>query len=163
MKKHIASPQGLTLVELLISLALAASLLTAMFGLLSSSLKTGMFDRSQIELQQTARIALDMMVRELRFSRTVSLPDSTSLAFTVPRSDGSYDTIHYFQDSDGILRRNHGGGNQPVTGGNGVKVAINLSWADTSQRIICLALTATDEVTGRSYTLQTKVLGLNIP
>lgn len=162
MRQFISLEHGATLVELIVVMLITASLLAAITGVLFSSLQAWTIGRSRTELQQTARIAVDMMVRELRYAQAVNLNSNRSLTLILPRRDGATDVITYYQDDNGILRRNHGGGDQPVTGGNRVKVAVDFSWADASWRTITIVLTTTDDQTKQNYQLQTAVLSLNV-
>lgn len=127
MIKSIRSERGTTLIELIVAMLLTVTVLAAISGILSSSLQAWIAGRSRTELQQTARIAIDMMVREMRYAQTLKLNSNLSLTVKIPRNGGMTDTITYYQDSNGVLRSNQGGGDQPVTGGNNVKVAVNFS------------------------------------
>src|SRR6266849_3626258 len=57
---------GLSLAELLVSLAVLGLVLAGIFGILHVSLKAHGSGAGRVEAQQAARVALERMVRELR-------------------------------------------------------------------------------------------------
>ena len=76
MARVAGAPRGFTLVELLVSLALAALLLAAMSGLVRNTLGTDEIVAERNELQRDARFALERMVRTVSHSRKLLLPQN---------------------------------------------------------------------------------------
>lgn len=171
MKKYFSNEAGITLVELIIGMALTVLLMTGIFSLLSTSLQAWQLGSRKIEVQQTARFALDSVTRELRYATNVTIDDNKSgIIFNENKTSSSENVIHIYSDSNGILRRENkttGGGQQPITGGNNVKVVTSFAIDASDNRTISIALTATDTFTDKlarqSITLKTTVVGLNVP
>lgn len=63
---HRSSEQGVTLVELLVTIAILTTVLGGIYGLLESAYRTYNHTRAKLESQQTARIALDYITYRLR-------------------------------------------------------------------------------------------------
>jgi len=66
--------RGLTLIELLISLSILSVVVTMVSGLLLSSLRSQGYSAQQDALLQTARLAMERMVRHTRQANRVLLP-----------------------------------------------------------------------------------------
>jgi len=60
--------RGFTLIELLISMAVGLALLAAMYGVFTAHQKTFGTQELIAEMQQNARVAIDMMTREIRMA-----------------------------------------------------------------------------------------------
>ena len=179
MKRRV-SQAGFTLIELSIGLLLTGILMAALFGLLSSSLDSRMHGDSRMEMQQTARYAMDLMVRELEYATCITAVTPTSITFQTEQFGTK--TITYSlapgAKNASILRRNQkdSSGDQPVTGG-GDRVIISISelvfetliTSSSGQPLsVGIQLTATDlavnDLAKRpSYQLRTAVTGMNIP
>ena len=72
---------GTSLLEVLIGLLLVALLLSGLWGLLYTAGQAWRLGVSKLELQQTARYALDIMVRDLRYGENFILEDETHLDY----------------------------------------------------------------------------------
>ncbi|HEY3423197.1 MAG TPA: prepilin-type N-terminal cleavage/methylation domain-containing protein, partial [Negativicutes bacterium] len=72
MKKE-ANQRGFTLIELMISLALTVMLLYGVSGILASSLQLWKFNGGKMEIQQTARYAVDCIVRDLQYAWKIDI------------------------------------------------------------------------------------------
>lgn len=100
---------GFSLVEILISLALMAALLTSVAAAIQASLQSYRENETITEASQTARSCLARMMREVRTADEV---DSTSARLTIlPPADGSGLTQIQYELSGGALyyRRTVGG------------------------------------------------------
>lgn len=82
MKKHLTAEQGLTLLELLIGITLTIFLLPGMLNLFTTSITIWNTEKSRTNLQQTARIAVDKVMREIRYAQDISLNHTKSLIIT---------------------------------------------------------------------------------
>lgn len=78
MRKYLSGNAGFTLIELVIGMTIAVMLMSAVFGILSVSLTSSRTGKAKVEAQETARTALDAMVREIRID---------ALDITVPAAD----------------------------------------------------------------------------
>ena len=121
---------GFTIVELLVALMVASLVVAATFTVLRQGEQGYLFAAAQLEAQQNARVALERMAREIRaagfdptgagFPAIVS-PAPTS--FTIQNDwngngviDANNEIVTYLLRST-TLRRNAGGGAQPVIEG----------------------------------------------
>lgn len=82
MKNHLKSSQGFTLLELVIGITLTMILLPGMLNLFSTSITIWNIEKNRTPLQQTARIALDRVMAELRYAQDISLIHTQSLKIT---------------------------------------------------------------------------------
>jgi len=166
--------QGFTLVELLVGLVITVVLLSGVLGILGVSVRAWGAGRSQVEVQQTARYAIDLMSRELRYadSRGYSLPDSRTIVFYDLRTGNQLK--YNVSTTDFILYRENlttGGGPQPITGANVQNVnnvQINndgsalFSFPTPGDNLtVSITLKATDTFTGQTAVLRTAVSSLS--
>lgn len=125
--------RGFTLIELLIGIALSGIVISAIYSLYISQSKSYTIQGQIAEMQQNARVAMDMMVRDIRMAgydpteaagAGIVAASSNSIQFTADLNDDgdtsdSNENITYSLydsggDGDQDLGRNTGGGNQPV-------------------------------------------------
>lgn len=170
---------GFTLAELTVALALTAILLAALLSLLSTSLNSWQAGSTRTELQQTARYAVDMMVRELQYANSIIINSETSL--TLQTNQYQSKTVTYFLDSNSnppILRRNQhdNSGSLPVTGdGSLPNVGVTVEFKplkyvngnDAIVKTVGITLKAWDDTQKdaakqQAYKIQTAVTGINV-
>lgn len=171
MSNYLKFQKGITLVELVISMGLMVLLMTAALNLMVNSLQTWQINSRRIEVQQTARFALDSIVRELRFATDVVVDiDHKGILYRINESAYSEDNIYISCRNDGILRRKNisdGGGAQPITGENKVMVNVAFELDSKDNRTVNIILTATDSFNDnlprQTTTLKTSVVSLNVP
>ena len=122
--------EGFTLVELLVSLAVIGLVLAATFSVLYQSQQAYLLGVAGLEAQQSARVALERMAREIQAAgfdptgaRFPAIVNPTPTSLTIQRDlnrngviDASGETVTYLL-RDTTLRRNAGGGAQPVIEG----------------------------------------------
>jgi len=125
-----AGSRGYALAELLVTLALVGIVVAALTGLFQQGEQAVLFGTSRLEAQQSARVALERLGRELRGAgidpRGTGFPplvNPTSTGFTIQNDlngdgviAGNPETITYSLTGR-TLRRNAGGGAQPVVDG----------------------------------------------
>lgn len=174
MKKFYCNQQGFTLAELIISMSLSVLLLAGIGSLLSVNIQSWLSGSSRTEVQQTARYAMDMMVRELRYAKNFTSESAYSNKHSILFEDISTPTpkkYRYFLDTTNhILYRKPvipDGSQQPVTGINvngSTNVVINTNnetlFEVLDNNTAVITLTATDTVRNQSYTLRSVVYGL---
>ena len=113
--------RGFTLTELLVVTAVLGLMLTAVGSLMMSSQQAYSFGSNRVEAQQNARVALDLMTRELRGAQSITaLGGASDITFTV--CDASSMTTCtpvsvQYQLSSGNLNRISGGVTETVIGG----------------------------------------------
>lgn len=97
MKKYLTTDQGFTLLELIIGITLTLLLLPGMLNLFSTSITILNTEISRTNLLQTARIAVDGVLREIRYAQDISLNHTKSL--TITKLNGETNT---FQLGEGL-------------------------------------------------------------
>ena len=78
MMKIISNNQGFTLIELLISFALVGFVLASLYTFYLTGLRSWQRGTAAMEAQQSARIAVDMIITELRYAHELSLHNYNS-------------------------------------------------------------------------------------
>lgn len=120
----------MSLAELLVALALVGMVLAGVFGILDQGQRLHAFGAARVESQQTARIALERLAREIRHAGegqagadfpavSVAEPSRIVLHFDV-NGDGliaaNGETVTWLLRGR-VLRRDAGGGAQPIING----------------------------------------------
>lgn len=170
MEQNTGRQNGFTLIELIITMGLTVLLLTCLFTLLSTSLKSWAVGSSRTELQQTARYAIDTLTRDLQFATDIQIPDTKGLEIRTSKYGTANQKINYSVDSTGstkTLRKNSndGSGWQPVTGGGNTPVSVDISFSNLtptsgSIKTVGIELTATDQ--NQDYKMTTAITGIYI-
>lgn len=165
----------MTLIELILGLMLTMLLLSGIFGLLTTSIGAWRAGSSRSELQQTARFAVDSMVRDLRYGDNFVLESNTSITYRNIKPGNQYGNTYRYHVStnDHILYKtgiHPPSFSQPVTGNNitgASKIVINpddqviFTQPDLNNpNIIAITLKAKDTLTGHSFVLYSAVASL---
>ncbi len=130
MPQRWGGPEGVALPELLVALAVVGMVLAALTGLLQQGEQAYRVGTGRLEAQQNARVAVERLARELRGAgfdptgaRFSALVNPTPTGFTIQNDlngdgviAGNRERITYSL-TGGTLRRNAGGGAQPVIEG----------------------------------------------
>lgn len=171
MKKILQRQQGFTLVELLVGMSLMVLLLAGIFGLLFTSFKAWQTGSNRTDIQQNARYAMDIMIRDLQYASKITIntpPNSIDLwtnKYGTANQRITYNRVLTSNPTPSryVLTRDlhNGAGGQPVTGGGEVVVTVSsLRFTDltptghSGTKTVGIILTAQDDA-GRSYTLET--------
>ena len=176
MNSRFRRQAGFTLIELMIVLTITVVLLSAMVPLLSTSLQAWRNGSSRSELQQTARFAVDSMVRDLRYGSDYEKVSDWEITFT---NSAKSPAAYRLNTSTHILYEVTNGSSQPLTGMN-VKNSTNVevygdygvsqalfhipaaeSGKEEADRPVEIYLRAIDTVTGQSVTIHTTVQGIS--
>ena len=113
--------RGFSLAELLIVIALLGLMLTGLLAVQMQGQKSYLIGSHRVEAQQNGRVALELMVRELRSAQSVNaIPNATDMTFV----DENGSTIQY-QLTGSVINRITGGVTTPLIGG---VVAFNLTY-----------------------------------
>ncbi|HEY1324677.1 MAG TPA: hypothetical protein VGF32_30740 [Streptosporangiaceae bacterium] len=128
----MARPRGYSLVDLLVALAVGGGVLAATAMLLHQGLQAWVWGSARVEAQQSARYALDRLAAELReagYDPTVAgldpvvIAEPARVAFQRDFNgngvvDPTRERVTYLlRPGESILRRDAGGGAQPVING----------------------------------------------
>lgn len=108
--------KGLTLIEILVAMFIFSIVLGALFTVLAAGRVSWNAGASQVDVQQEARKALDMMVKELRQTASAKISN-------VPADGTAYNTITFQTPIITITR-------DPITG---KVVGININWSGNIQ------------------------------
>ncbi len=113
--------RGFTLAELLIVIAILGMMLAGLVTVQMQGQQSYLIGSHRVEAQQNGRIALELMVRELRSATSVTaIPSATDLTFV----DENGITIRYSL-SGAVINRNTPGVTTPLIGG---VVTFNLTY-----------------------------------
>ena len=176
MRLVSTNEQGFTLIEIVIGFSLSALLLTSISFLFPVYVRTWLEGQSRIEVQQTARYAIDKMTRELRYAESVELenfalyPNKGTIKGVKPAAAPNLapETFRYYIDATNhILYRqsiNPSGSRQPVTGAN-VRNSSTVELYPVEGKMFevfgshtaIITFMAIDKVTGESHTVRTAV------
>lgn len=174
---RLSRESGFTLVEITIGLLLASLLAAGVFGILSVSLESRIRGDRSTELQQSARYAMDLMVREIQYAYEITTVSGDEITFKTQQFGNKIITYSRTRTTDAspwiLRRRQHDlSGSQPVTGeGKSINVSIRklefrtLKYTDTGQPwVIGIELEVTDlsAKNNSSYTLRTAVTAMNV-
>lgn len=114
------SQRGFTLAELLIVIAILALMMAGLLAMQMQGQTSYLIGAHRVEAQQNARIALELMARELRPSTAViAIPSATDMTFTTcvnPPACTTIQTIRY-QLAGSTLNRTENGVSNPLIGG----------------------------------------------
>ncbi len=120
---------GYSLPELLVGVAVLGLVLSAVLGILQASLQAYRWGAARVEAQQSARIALERMIKELREAgydpraagiEGIVVAEPTRVVFQRDLDgDGVVDATServtfLLRPGDSVLRRDAGGGAQPI-------------------------------------------------
>ena len=103
--------QGLTIIELLATLAILGMIIAALYTFYLSSLHSWSRSIDRMEEQQSARIAIDKIIKEIRYAHAVEIRynDPTMIYYRI--NINGISTLHRFRSSGGQLllerRRNN--------------------------------------------------------
>jgi prepilin-type N-terminal cleavage/methylation domain-containing protein len=113
--------RGFTLAELLVVIAILGLILTGLVSIQMQGQQAYLIGSHRVEAQQNGRVALELIVRELRSAQSVSfIPSATDMTFV----DGNGTTIQY-QLAGSVINRITGGVTTPLIGG---VVTFNLTY-----------------------------------
>jgi prepilin-type N-terminal cleavage/methylation domain-containing protein len=113
--------RGFSLAELLIVIAILGLMLAGLVTVQMQGQQAYLIGSHRVEAQQNGRVALELMVRELRSAQSVTaIPSATNMTFV----DENANTIQY-QLFGSVINRTTGGVTTPLIGG---VVTLNLTY-----------------------------------
>lgn len=95
---------GYTLAELLTSMAVIGLLMAGLFLTLQQGQAAYLFGAGRAEVQQNARVALDLLMRELRTGAQVSAASATSVTFRFLDETNTVVTVQYALNGTNLER-----------------------------------------------------------
>lgn len=113
LRRMVRSQRGFSLAELLVVMALTGLVLAGVFAIQQRGTSSYLMGASRVEVQQNARTALELMIRELRSAQSVTtLGGATDVTFV----DSTGATIRY-RLTGATLNRTAGGVGGALIGG----------------------------------------------
>lgn len=96
--------EGLTLIELLVTLAITGFIITALYTFYLAGLQSWNRAVDQLEYQQTARIALDKIISELRYAQKVEIvQDSQQMLYFYTNHNGKRTLFRFRLSGDQLF------------------------------------------------------------
>ena len=160
---------GFVLTEVLVGIGLTALLLEALFPLLSTSLLAWKSSVARMTVHQTARMAMESMIRELSLASALTWPlpgqPDSSVRFQLKEASDQTESLSFrLGTSSGLnsktLYRVPGTGQPSPLTQNVVEV---LQFRFEPPRRLWISLTVTDPERRATATLETGVTCLNAP
>ena len=101
MKKNITNNNGLTLIEMMVTVVILSIIVLGLVTFFSGGIRSWISGQSQLKAQREARQAMDRMVREIREGSEITTDTNTKIIFNTPWVTGTtYELIN------GTLNRN---------------------------------------------------------
>lgn len=93
--------KGVTLIELIVTLALISIVLTGIYSIFGFGQKTFIGGTKQYDLQSSIRLAEDYIIKEVRYAPVVTLMDKTKMSNTIAANGGvlPYENFIYYDDT----------------------------------------------------------------
>jgi prepilin-type N-terminal cleavage/methylation domain-containing protein len=140
--------RGFTLAELLVALAMMALVLTAIVMIENGTLQAYVVGSNKTEVQQNARVALELMAREIRqTSAALTVATATSVGF-VDQNTGA--TTYWLNGT--ALTRTSGGANAVVIG---AVQALTFAYRDVDNNVLATPVGTPANVYRVDITIQT--------
>ncbi len=114
MLKAFREQRGFSLAELLVVTAIIGMVMAGIFALQQQGQQAFLFGSNRVEAQQNARIALDLITRDLRTALSVTaIPSGQDITFV----DENGSSIRYSISGTTLNRTDPVNGNVPLVGG----------------------------------------------
>lgn len=108
--RKLVNMKGLTLIELVVTATILSILLGGIYGILGGTLKLWQHGSEKIDIQQNARIALNMMEMDIRRASMVyNYSSANSMYINVDNQQ-----LRYYLSGTQLLKAATGQGNNPV-------------------------------------------------
>lgn len=158
---------GFTLPELLVTLSLLVIVLAVGYAFYFFGNTTFSLGEQRVDLQQNARMAADFITRELRIAERVVIVDDYNELDAIDYDDDEQYYLYYIFARDGSLYYQKAEEDaEPVkllaVISDKIDFALQFAVSETDNKILQFNLAAVDRADGRSFSLDTEVLILNL-
>lgn len=163
MKKYVINEEGITLAELLVGMLLSVLLLSGLLHFFLAQLKNWTLEKNRTSMEQVVRIAVDAMMRDIRYGKELSLPTTHSLQIVKPSGEinkfelgeGLHDKTLYMTIDQRNVMPSGGIGTSPLT--ENVITGLVFTPYPSSDDIQAVGITieVTDQSTGQKQALHT--------
>lgn len=146
--------RGVTLLELIITIGILAIVISALYSFNLFGIKTYAGGESQWNLQSDARGMSELITHEVRYASKVDLSDQTPTSgdgYSYIRTEGNY--VKYYKDGKLIS-------SFPSNGSAGLTYSVDFTGSEGN--LLAYKITVCDNSKGKSYSIDSKVLCLNI-
>lgn len=86
VKKILSDKNGMTFIEVVLGMVIATLLMAALITNLSTSIIAWQAGKNRSEIEATARLAIDSIVREIRYANNLELTSKSSITITKKNS-----------------------------------------------------------------------------
>jgi len=169
MRKRLSAERGFTLIELIIGMTLMIILLSGLLSVFSTHLAIWTVEKNRTSTQQTARIAVDKVIREIRYAQNISLSNTQSLKITKINGE-----INTFQLGGGLHSKTlyitidktkvipaGGSSTNPMTEDTVTNLLFIPYPSSSNIQAIGITIEVTDIITGQTQTIHTAGFPLN--
>ncbi len=112
----MTNERGFTLTELMISVAIIAMIMAGIFSLQQQGQMAYLFGSARVEVQQNARVALDLMTKELRSAQSVTaIGANCDHAYSTSSFSVAANTISFTDSSGNAVVYSLSGASAPYT------------------------------------------------
>ncbi len=165
--KIISDRQGLGLIELMIVLALLSITMAIAYTFYTFGLSTFSIGEKQVDVQQNARMAADFITRELRMAEKVVILDSHEDYEELEIEENMDDYLLYYiylKDGSIYYERMSGPDERDIVENISGNIEFDLEFrkSEAQDNLIKFNLDAVNIETGRTYSLETEVMVLNL-
>lgn len=152
--KFYIKKRGVTLVEAIIAIGILAIVISSVYSFNLFGIRTYSMGESQWNLQSNVRMLSDLITREVRYASEVEMSEQTPTpgdGYSYIRTEG--DEVKYYKD--GRLSFTFKGNTLP-------DIKYEVDFTDSAGNVLEFKITAYDNKKGKSYSIDSKVVCLNI-
>lgn len=176
MRKQVSNQKGISLTEIIVGMSLVSILMAAALTMLGSSVKVFQSGKSMTEVQQAARLAVDAIVREVRYASNVRLDNDRLFLNEAPEAIDKQVIFGYNSATKTLVVKRGSGPPLPFAGdgvndqegtiiitenpGGAALFAVQPSDSNTKQ-VVKITVTVKDKISGITATAQSSVVAMN--
>ena len=184
MQRYMFEQRGILLVEVIVGMSIIVILLSGIALMIPPAVKAWQLGRSQAEIQQTARLAIERMSQHVRYASSVSLSDAGEI-LVIKDGDGWNIKFSISPITKALCISVNGAAADPLAGNGtgGLEGTIivgenpdnkkqfdvqDIPMRDKDGNLIYVKLvtsmiTIKDKQTGAAYTMQAAIIASNTP